>query len=90
MSRRTAPAIAVTFLSVTQAHVMPTFARTRVARTRVARNNCCIPKRDGYIHTNYLQDATRNYLPRAKALGNYICFTRFDISMACIIMYCQD
>ena len=33
----------VTFLGVTRAHVMPTFAR-------VARNNS-IPKRDGYIHT---------------------------------------
>ena len=32
----------VTFLGVTRAHVMPTFAR-------VARNNG-IPKRDGYIH----------------------------------------
>ena len=53
----------VTFLGVTRAHVMPTFAR-------VARNNC-IPKRDGnYTYTNYLRDATRNYLPRAKALGN--------------------
>ena len=40
----------VTFLGVTRAHVMPTFAR-------VARNNS-IPKRDGY-----LRDATRNYLP---------------------------
>ena len=36
----------VTFLGVTRAHVMPTFAR-------VARNNC-IPKRYGYIHT-YIQ-----------------------------------
>ena len=38
-------------------------------RARSAGNNW-IPKRDGYIHTNYFQDATQNWLPRAKALDN--------------------
>ena len=58
---------AVTFLSVTLAHVI---LRLRVAREIIG----CLSVTDRYIHTyihiNYFRDATQNWLPRAKALGN--------------------
>ena len=38
---------------------------------RSARNNCIL-KCDTHIHTNYVRDATWNYLPNAKALGNKV------------------
>ena len=71
----------MTFLSVTLAHVMHTFA--------CACQIIAFSSVTAYIHTNYLRDVTQNYLPRSKALGNYSETLLSRKCLTCNLVYCK-
>ena len=56
-----------TFISITLEHVI---VRLCIVHEIIAFSS--VTHTYMYIHTNYLRDVTRNYLPRTKALSNYV------------------